>query len=119
MSKTSKNDWWCPTCKFTIWGSKPKCFKCGYMNPVKQIDPPKPISIIPIDYWKPGDVDPKWNKYGPYSYLKGGYDGKCLPGEPDNLKFPHCGCNHLMNCPKRHHVSDCNCYTCRCKPHKW
>jgi hypothetical protein len=26
-------DWWCSTCRFKIFGSKPKCFKCGSLRP--------------------------------------------------------------------------------------
>jgi hypothetical protein len=26
-------DWWCETCKFKVFGSKPKCFKCGAKRP--------------------------------------------------------------------------------------
>lgn len=108
MSKRS-GDWWCPTCKFTIWGSKDRCAKCGYLKP----SPPAP------SYWTPGDEDPRWNSLGPYSILKGGYYGDALPDEPLGLIYPKCGCNHKEDCPKRHHLSDCRCYTCRFKPHKW
>ena len=109
INKMNNNDWWCPTCKFVIWGSKPHCYKCNYLRP------PKPIFI----YWTPGDNDPKWDAQGPYSVLKGGYYGDLLPGEPQGLKYPQCGCKHLMNCPVRHHKEGCHCYTCRGKPHKW
>ncbi len=103
----SKNgDWWCPVCEFTIWGSKPKCLKCGYLKPPA------------IDYWVLGNSDPKWDRFGPYSILKGGYDGTALPDEPKNF-FPRCGCSHLQYCPRRHHLDGCRCYTCRCKTHKW
>lgn len=142
-----ENDWWCPTCKFTIWGSKPKCLKCGYVRPSVQSptnatnDSTGVANAImqsmresfgfgrgtqsvstPIHtqhYWKPGDTDPKWDLNGPYSILKGGYYGEMIPNEPVGLKYPECGCVHKQYCPKRHHYNDCRCYTCRCKTHKW
>lgn len=119
MIKT-KTDWWCPTCKFTIWGYKPVCLKCGYVKPLETINV-KPLEVQKVkpDCWEPGNTDPKWDEYGPFSYLKGGYSGKELPGEPPGLKYPLCGCNHLSNCPKRHHKNGCACYTCRGKSHKW
>lgn len=101
-----KGDWWCPTCKFTIWASKAKCMKCGYNKPKKE-------------YWTPGNTDHKWDKFGPYNYMKGGYYGEKLDDEPDDLKYPNCGCKSYEYCPKRHHKDTCRCYTCRLKPHKW
>lgn len=101
-----KGDWWCPTCKFTIWASKAKCMKCGYNKPKKE-------------YWTPGNTDHKWDKFGPYNYMKGGYYGEKLDDEPDDLKYPNCGCKSDEYCPKRHHKDTCRCYTCRLKPHKW
>lgn len=90
-----KDDWFCPTCEFTIWGSKPKCLKCGY-------DKPK-------NYWVQGDSDPRWERCGPYSILKGGYYGDRLTNEPENLTYPNCGCKEPENCPKRHHLAGCCC----------
>ena len=116
-----KGDWWCPTCQFTIWESKAKCLKCGYAKPdsfnEKKINMTVEKTIS--SYWKPGDNDPKWDRHGPYSILKGGYYGEALPDEPSNLKHPDCGCGHLEWCPKRHHRDNCRCYTCRYKTHKW
>lgn len=107
-------DWWCPTCKFTIWGSKAKCLKCGYPKPqIEKVSKPK------IVYWQEGDNDTKWDRFGPFSCLKGGYYGKKLTEEPEGLKYPECGCNHLSHCPERHHLNGCHCYTCRGKTHKW
>lgn len=104
-------DWECPTCKFTIWGSKPKCLKCGSF---------KPVAVAKsIDYWTPGNMDQKWNQWGPYSRFKGGYYGPPIEGEPPDLKYPNCGCKHMEDCPKRHHETACKCYTCRNKSHKW
>lgn len=122
--RRKKGDWWCPTCKFIIWESKPKCLKCGYVKPIKsKIDTTQSTNVIlqtpTLSYWTSGDADPKWNRWGPYSYLKGGHYGQLLPGEPPDLKYPNCGCDHLMNCPKRHHNTNCRCYTCRGKTHKW
>jgi hypothetical protein len=125
--QNKRRDWWCPICEFTIWGSKPKCRKCGYINPLQPsptsdkkqvIEPPSDIRPV-IEYWVPGNSDPKWDKFGPYSILKGGYDGTALENEPANLKHPNCGCIHLQYCPRRHHNNECRCYTCRCKTHKW
>ena len=117
-----KDDWWCPTCQFTIWGSKPKCLKCGYEKPKKvtKVEPPK-FSNPPKseEYWTPGNTDPKYDRFGPYSNYKGGYYGDRIEGEPEGLIYPNCGCDHLEYCPKRHHQEGCNCYTCRGKPHKW
>ncbi len=108
-----KDDWWCPTCKFTIWGSKSQCLKCGHPKPRK------PVVVEKINYWTPGNTDPKYNNYGPYSIRKGGYSGPGEPDEPKDLKFPQCGCKELQYCPQRHHETGCRCYTCRGKPHKW
>lgn len=91
-NKTRPGDWKCPTCQFMIWASKPKCLKCGF---------------------------DRLDLYGSYNYLKGGYYGEALPGEPANLIYPCCGCDGLINCPQRHHEPGCHCYTCRGKPHKW
>jgi len=107
--RKAQGDWWCPTCKFTIWGSKLACQKCGHLKPEKE----------KIVDWKEGDNDPKWDKCGPYSYLKGGRHGEKLANEPEDLTYPHCGCNSLEHCPERHHVPGCRCYTCRGKSHKW
>ena len=113
----NKNDWWCDTCKFKVFGSKLKCLKCGTSRPAKVS---KPVELKPPpEYWKPGDDDPKWNERGPYSSLKGGLYGERLEGEPEGLQYPKCGCDHLQHCPKRHHEVKCNCYTCRGKAHKW
>ncbi len=111
-----KGDWWCPTCKFTIWASKPKCLKCGHKRP--KINKTY-IQSKKVDCWTSESTDLKWDKYGAYNYLKGGYYGKKLDDEPDNLEYPNCGCNAKQNCPKRHHKDTCGCYTCRGKPHKW
>jgi hypothetical protein len=51
--------------------------------------------------------------------LKGGRHGEKLANEPEDLTYPHCGCNSLEHCPERHHVPGCRCYTCRGKSHKW
>lgn len=113
-----KDDWWCPTCQFTIWGSKPKCLKCGYEKPKKETKM-EINSTKSREYWTPGNTDPKYDEFGPYSILKGGYYGECIEGEPENLRYPNCDCNHLENCPKRHHREDCSCYTCRGQTGKW
>jgi hypothetical protein len=110
-----KGDWWCPTCEFTIWGSKSKCSKCGYEKPAV-VTAQKREEVA---HWKSGDDNPEWNRFGPYSTMKGGYYGNLVPGEPEGLKYPRCGCDHLQHCPKRHHTEGCNCYTCRCKTGKW
>lgn len=114
MSKTRANDWWCPVCKFTIWGSKPNCFKCGQARPT-------PVGPAPVPVGPTTNValEIDQNMHGPYSFLKSDYYGPAIPGEPEGLRYPDCGCTHKMYCPKRHHAPDCKCYTCRCKPHKW
>jgi hypothetical protein len=118
-----KGDWWCTTCKFTIWASKPQCYKCGMLRPEHSLKIEKKLMPIVIkqerDNWESFPEDPKWNTHGPYSSLKGGYYGKAISGEPEGMIYPACGCDHLSNCPKRHHQSNCTCYTCRYKSHKW
>ncbi len=31
-------DYWCPTCKYMCFGSKPKCTKCGFPRPEKEMN---------------------------------------------------------------------------------
>ncbi len=112
-SRIRSGDWVCPQCNFVIWASKLKCLKCGSPKPVVISDATR-YNIKPKEILK---LDP--DRYGPYSYAKGGYYGEPLSGEPEGLKYPKCGCSHLENCPKRHHVFGCRCYTCRGKTHKW
>lgn len=123
----NKNDWWCETCEFMVFGTKPKCLKCGEEKPKKAKVSEKPkkvkdeVSEKPkkIKKWKPGNTDPKWDRFGPFSCLKGGLYGEALDNEPKDLEYPTCGCNHLQHCPQRHHIKGCKCYTCRGKSHKW
>jgi hypothetical protein len=51
----NKNDWYCPTCKFTIWGSKPKCLKCGHLKPVQALAPRAKNPVLESDDWEPGN----------------------------------------------------------------
>src|SRR5437868_6950937 len=112
-----RDDWWCPTCQFRVFGSKPACLKCGYQKPK-----PAASTHIVNAYSRPAPHPPiviDRERFGPYSYLKGGYYGARLEGEPEGLRYPHCGCQGYDNCPERHHDQGCGCYTCRGKTHKW
>lgn len=104
-----QGDWWCPTCEFTIWGSKSKCSRCGHAKPAKSMENMEDVL----------EISPSTDTHGPYSTSKGGYYGDPIPGEPLGLTYPNCGCTHLEWCPKRHHKVGCQCYTCRYKTGKW